>query len=131
MGYKWKGRIYVDQWTISPEEYKTFFAIGVYRITLKEVNSILAWNKVRDYSRVVPITELNEKTINAICNYIREKRLMDGVVVEAGEALRWRWNPVLTKDDGRPADFEEMDIDSLNCILSQMIDDGCHWGNVK
>lgn len=57
MSITWYGRTFIDEPSISPEQYKMFFDRYEYDIA----NQILAENNRGEYSEVVPADELTDE----------------------------------------------------------------------
>ena len=124
----WNGRIYVNEPSLSPEQYKMFFDRCEYGITLSVANKILEWNAEGDFDEVVPADELHQEARDMIKEQIVDSRCTDGEIEYEGKTLHWKWEPKFTDDDGAEMSFEDVDGWLLERILHDMLDNECHWG---
>ena len=128
MSISWYGRAYIDEKSISPEQYKMFFDRCEFGIKFDIANMILKDNSEGNYNEVVPADELTNEARADIKSQIMSGN-MSGEIELEGHALKWKWEPKCF-DDGTPVLFdsleeyvrEKMVDDMLSCYYCGIID---------
>ena len=127
MSLSWSGYAYVDEPSITPEQYKMFFDRCACGISFKTANQILSENSNGDYSELVPADELDAFARIAIIDQILEGNLTGNISYETFE-IKWKWDPVIIDDAGLPISFEILTDEHKLQILHQMLEEESHWG---
>lgn len=125
----WYGRAHVAEKSITPEQYKMFFGLYEFGVTLDMANSLLKCTKDKDSTEVLPCDEMNEIAKAQITEQILVDHTMTGTIEYAGQILDWTWdNLEITCDDGsRPTFFDLADYERER-IVREMLDNEYRCG---
>lgn len=123
----WAGRIYVDEKKITPQEYKEFFERGEFVISFKVANTILRNREEGNFDECVPADQLIQEARNDIKRQVMGNYETEGVIELEGQTLNWKWEPEITRDR-EEISIEDLEDYELEKILTDMLDNECHWG---
>ena len=97
MVVEWIGTPHIWEECITPEQYKTFFAIRDDGILFNEANRILACTFSKNMDEDVSINELEHSCVYEIRDKIRNGST-SGILRRTGQKLCWIWEPKITVD---------------------------------
>ena len=126
MEVTWNGRAYVNEESITPEQYKMFFGKDKYGIKYNIANMILGEMYRDGAEEIVPCDELNADSRETIKEAIRNGHTCGRLECE-GETLAWAWEPELTSE-GEEITIDALDEYALEYIADQMLNNEAHWG---
>ena len=118
----WNGRAYVDEESITPEQYKMIFDRDMFGISYKSANRILENMKEGVSEEVIPCDELSEEARSMISEQILKKQKKSGKITIEGQTIHWRWELEILID-GKKAKFKELNPDSREKIVNDMLED--------
>ena len=119
MTITWNGKPYINEEGITPEQYKTFFAIAENGIKYSVANAILGHMFRDGADAVVPYDELNAEAIADIA-YRIHFGLPYGVLRREGQKLCWEWRPEL-RIDGEEAEWGAIPVEIYEFIADQLL----------
>lgn len=126
----WNGRLYVDEKSITPEQYKMFFGKNEFGITFDTANCILKNRAEGFMDEIVPADELSEEAISDIKTQVMDG-YMSGTIYCEGQSLNWSWDSLeINMDDGEDTKFCQLSEGTKNHILNCMLDNECHCGEI-
>ena len=126
MNVTWNGRAFVDESSITPEQYKIFFDRCEFGIKYDIANLILKDRTAGNTSEVVPADELQPDAREII----REQALegyTSGDIYLCGEGLHWDWDIDICVDETETS-WEDLPDIAKAKILSDMLDNECKAG---
>lgn len=118
----WNGRAYIDEESVTPEQYKMLFDRDMFGISYKTANKVLENMKEGNSEDVVPCDELSKDAKSMISKQILNKLKTSGEITIEGQTIHWKWE-VEILIDGEEADFRELTPDSRETIVTSMLED--------
>lgn len=122
----WNGRIYVDEPSITPEDYKEFFSPGYFVIGFATTNAILKQRQDGYLEEVVPADELNDEARQMIKDQALEGNT-SGEIELYGRYLHWDWEYEIIRD-GKEIEWTDLEDYEQEKILEDMLDNECRCG---